>query len=206
MTDDMKGRDVETEEAAEMDEAVGAAAAAEAETSASDAPESVDATGSPGPAADDVAVAELRDELDSLNDRHLRLAAEFDNYRKRNERERRSLATRMQSDLVASLLDVLDDLQRVEETVEDTTAEAVVEGVRLVEKKFMAVLEAAGLEEIDAEGRPFDPEVMEALMTVATDEPEKDGQVGDVFQRGYGFRDVLVRPARVSVLQYDDSE
>ncbi|NIP80738.1 MAG: nucleotide exchange factor GrpE, partial [Gemmatimonadetes bacterium] len=140
------------------------------------------------------------------NDRHLRLAAEFDNYRKRHQRDRQVMATRLQTELVASLLDVLDDLQRVEENGADATAEAVVEGVRLVERKFLTVLEGAGLEEIRAAGDPFDPEIMEALMTIPTDDPKKDGIVADVFQRGYRFRDVLVRPARVRVLQYEESE
>lgn len=151
-------------------------------------------------------VDELRSELASLNEQHLRLAAEFDNYRKRNERDRAVLATRLQTDLVKSLLDVLDDLQRVAQADDDARADAVLEGVRLVEKKFIGVLEGAGLEPIEADAAPFDPEVMEALMTVPTDDPERDHHVADVFQRGYRFRDTLVRPARVRVWQYDHSE
>lgn len=151
-------------------------------------------------------VEELREELESLNDRHLRLAAEFDNYRKRNQRDREALASRLQADLVGSLLDVLDDLQRVAEGGEDVDAEAVLEGVRLVEKKFVTVLEGAGLTPVDSEGERFDPELMEALGTVPTDDPEKDGHVADVFQRGYRLRDMLLRPARVRVFQYDETE
>jgi molecular chaperone GrpE len=158
------------------------------------------------PGSVEAEVDELRGELASLNDQHMRLAAEFDNYRKRNERERRSLAARLQTDLVVSLLDVLDDLQRVAESEADVSAESVVEGVRMVEKKFTGVLETAGLETIDAEGAPFDPEVMEALMTVPTDDPAKDHHVADVFQRGYRFRDAMIRPARVRVWQYEESE
>lgn len=150
-------------------------------------------------------VDELREELETLNDQHLRLAAEFNNYRKRNERDRHAQATRLQAELVGSLLDVLDDLERVAGSGADAGGEAVLEGVRLVEKKFGSVLEAAGLEAIDAEGAPFDPEVMEALMTVPTDDPEQDDLVADVFQRGYRFRDTLLRPARVRVWQYDES-
>lgn len=151
-------------------------------------------------------VDELRGELKTLNDRHLRLAAEFDNYRKRNERERTALATRLQLDLVSSLLDVLDDLQRVADLGTEAKTELVVEGIRLVEKKFRTVLEGAGLDVIEAEERPFDPEVMEALMTIPTADPAEEGRVADVFQRGYRFRDVLVRPARVRVWEYDGSE
>lgn len=147
----------------------------------------------------------LRDELQTLGDKHLRLAAEFDNYRKRNERERQTLATRLQTDLIARLLDVLDDLQRIAESGPESGADAILEGVQLVEKKFSTVLDSAGLEAIDADGQSFDPEVMEALMTVPTDDPARDDHVADVFQRGYRFRDTLVRPARVRVWQYDES-
>jgi molecular chaperone GrpE len=148
-------------------------------------------------------VEELRDELTELRDRHLRLAAEFDNYRKRNERDRQTLVTRLQVDLVASLLDVIDDLERVAESGADTTPDGVIEGIQLVEKKFRSVLRAAGLEAIDAEGELFDPAVMEAMMVVPTDDPSQDDCVADVFQRGYRFGDVLVRPARVKVLKYE---
>lgn len=150
-------------------------------------------------------VDQLRAELQTLNDQHLRLAAEFDNYRKRNERDRKTLATRLQSDLVAALLDVLDDLQRIADSSPDTAGDAVLEGVRLVEKKFTAVLEGAGLDPIDADGERFDPEFMEALMMVPTDDPAKDDHVADVFQKGYRFRDAMVRPARVRVWQFDES-
>jgi molecular chaperone GrpE len=164
------------------------------------APAGDEATGAAGP---DAMVDDLRDELQSLNDRHLRLAAEFDNYRKRNERERQTAATRLQANLVSALLDVLDDLQRVAESDAEGTAQSILEGVRLVEKKLVGVLEGAGLEPLDSEGERFDPEVMEALMTVPTDDPDRDEHVADVFQRGYRFRDVLIRPARVRVHRYD---
>ena len=150
-------------------------------------------------------VEELRAELDTLSDRHLRLAAEFDNYRKRNDRDRQSLATRLQADWVRPLLDVLDDLERVVASASDGDGASLAEGARLVEKKFRAVLESAGLESLEAKGKPFDPEVMEALMTLPTDDPEEDERVADVFQKGYLFSGTLVRPARVRVLKYDES-
>ena len=186
------------------DRAAGTAADALDETDAPGAGSGAESAGDGGEASASE-VEELREELESLNDRHLRLAAEFDNYRKRNQRDREALASRLQADLVGSLLDVLDDLQRVAEGGDDVDAEAVLEGVRLVEKKFATVLEGAGLSEIEAEGR-FDPELMEAVGMVPTDEPEKDGHVADVFQRGYRLRDMLLRPARVRVYQHDEAE
>lgn len=151
-------------------------------------------------------VQELLEELEALNDRHLRLAAEFDNYRKRNRRDRELQASRARADLVSSLLDVLDDLQRVAHGGESVEVEAMLEGVRLVEKKFMTVLEAAGVAAVEAEGARFDPELMEAVGMVPTDDAGKDGHVADVFQRGYRLREILIRPARVRVFQHDDTE
>jgi molecular chaperone GrpE len=147
-------------------------------------------------------VEELQGELEQLNDRHLRLAAEFDNYRKRIERDRQTLVARLQVDLVSSLLDVIDDLERVADVGSGASAEAVAEGVRLVEKKFLTILAAAGLEPVDADGEVFDPAIMEAVATVPTDDPAEEDVVADVFQRGYRVGDILVRPARVRVRKY----
>jgi molecular chaperone GrpE len=158
-------------------------------------------------AADDLTehFRELETELSALHDRHLRLAAEFDNYRKRSERERLELGARSQADLVGRLLDVLDDLQRVSAIDgERTTTATLLEGVQLVEKKLRGVLEAAGLTTVEAEGELFDPQSMEALMTVPAEHPEEDEAVADVFQKGYRFKDLLVRPARVRVKKYED--
>jgi molecular chaperone GrpE len=157
--------------------------------------------------AGDVAaeLEDLRGELGRVNDRHLRLAAEFDNYRKRTERDRQALSARLQADLVSELLEVVDDLERVAATGESTTAEGVVEGVVLVKKKFLNILSAAGLEAIDAEGEPFDPLTMEAVAVAPTGDPDEDHVVADVFQRGYRFGEVLVRPARVRVMSYEGS-
>jgi molecular chaperone GrpE len=149
-------------------------------------------------------VEELQGELEQLNDRHLRLAAEFDNYRKRIERDRQTLVARLQVDLVSSLLDVIDDLERVADVGSGASAEAVAEGVRLVEKKFLTILAAAGLEPVDADGEVFDPAIMEAVATVPTDDPAEEDVVADVFQRGYRVGDILVRPARVRVRKYQD--
>lgn len=152
----------------------------------------------------DAALEALRAELEAVNDRYLRLAAEFDNYRKRIDRERAELRTRAQADLVTQLLEVLDDLQRVAGfAAGSTNVEALLEGVRLVEKKFRHVLESQGLEPISAEGALFNPSLMEALVTVPVDRPEEDDRVADVFQKGYRFREVLIRPARVRVKKFE---
>lgn len=146
---------------------------------------------------------ELEGEVSASRDRHLRLAAEFDNYRKRTIREQADAAARAQSALVAKLADVLDDLDRATQHSETSTKEALVEGVELVERKFRQVLEAAGLERVDPRGELFDPESMEALMSVPTDNPDEDGHVADVFQPGYRLQGTLLRPARVTVKKHE---
>lgn len=141
---------------------------------------------------------------DAFQDRYLRLAAEFDNYRKRTERERSEAWIRAQADLVKKILDPLDDLQRVADfTVESTGVEALLEGVQMVERKLLRALENAGMEVIDATGQPFDPALHEALMAAPTDDPAEDESVGAVFQKGYGFKGILLRPARVQVRKHE---
>jgi molecular chaperone GrpE len=146
---------------------------------------------------------DLAAENEALRDRYLRLAAEFENYRKRTDRERSELQDRAQAQLVKRILDPLDDLQRVAHfTADRTTIEALLEGVQLVERNLLRALEAAGLEMVEAHGQPFDPEHHEALMTAPTEHEHEDESVGDVFQKGYRFRGELLRPARVTVRKY----
>ena len=143
---------------------------------------------------------ELRAERDRARDRHLRLAADFDNYRKRSEDRLRQRWDRAQADLVSRMLEPLDDLLRVTALEPETASvEAIVEGVDLVERKFFRVLEEAGVEVVDPEGEEFDPNTMEAMMRVPAGSEENDDIVERVFQRGYTFKGLLVRPARVSV-------
>lgn len=144
----------------------------------------------------------LRSDFNTLSDRHIRLAAEFDNYRKRIERERAEAWGRAQSELAARLLDSLDDLERVTHHAGGSSAEALLEGVQLVERKLRQTLAAAGLEEVAADGARFDPNSMEAVAMVAAESPDEDDVVSDVFQRGYRFKGTLVRPARVRVKKH----
>jgi molecular chaperone GrpE len=151
----------------------------------------------------DPELEELQREVSGLTDRHLRLAAEFDNYRKRTERERAELYARAQADLVKRLLEGIDDLERVARLAETSSANALLEGVVLIEKKLLHALRSAGLEAIDPAGEPFDPESMEALGVVPTNDEGEDDLVADVFQKGYRFGSLLVRPARVRVHQFE---
>lgn len=150
-------------------------------------------------------ISELEAERDRLRDQHLRLAADFDNFRKRTEERLRQRWSRAQADLVACFLDPLDDLRRVTALEPESTAsvEAIVEGVDLVERKFFRALEEAGVEVVDPEGEGFDPNTMEAMMRVPAESEEDDDTVASVFQRGYTLKGLLIRPARVSVFKAD---
>lgn len=149
------------------------------------------------------AMAAIAEELAALHDRYLRLAAEYDNFRKRTERERIEWADRAQAQLVEKLLEPLDDLQRVTHfTGELSSVDALLEGVQMVEKKLLRALESAGLEPLESRGQPFDPEIHEALMITPTEVAEEDDTVGEIFQNGYRFRGALLRPARVQVRKH----
>lgn len=153
--------------------------------------------------ASDSELRALREDYESLNDRHLRLAAEFNNYRRRVEHERTETWTRAQTDLVGRFLDVLDDLQRVAGLdLGNATVDAIMEGIDLVERKFVRMLADAGLEVVDPKGARFNPETMEAVMRAPAESEEDDDLVDQVFQKGYTLKGQLVRPARVSVRKH----
>jgi molecular chaperone GrpE len=142
----------------------------------------------------------LADELDELRDRHLRLGAEFDNYRKRVTRERAELGDRAQAAFAGRLLDVLDDVDRlVVQAEQGGSLEAVREGLVLVDRKLRKELESVGLERIDPAGKPFNPEEHEAVSVVAAPSADDEHNVSATFQTGYRFKGILVRPARVQV-------
>jgi molecular chaperone GrpE len=162
-----------------------------------------DERGEGGDGAAEAASGRGSGEIAALKDRHLRLAAEFDNYRKRVERERSEAWVRAQAQLAERLLEPLDDLERIRESSSDgSTAGAVGEAVEMVRRKLVRSLEAAGLEAIEAADQPFDPTVHEALTTVPTASPEEDDLVAQVYQQGYRFKGVLLRPARVVVKKH----
>ncbi len=145
------------------------------------------------------AIKRLENELGEAREQHLRLAAEFDNYRKRVSRERSELTDRAQASFVNRLLDALDDLDRLTGTMESMSVESLREAVTLVDKKFWKELESGGLERIDPVGAPFDPGQHEAVSIIPPPSPDKDHQVSATFQIGYRFKGTLVRPARVQV-------
>lgn len=147
------------------------------------------------------AIRRLEGENADLRDRQLRLAAEFDNFRKRATRERAELTDRAQAALAVRLLEVLDDLDRVVAGGQSSgaTADVVQQGLVLIDRKLRKELETAGLERIDPAGQTFDPAVAEAVSVLPPPEPAKDHTVSATFQAGYRFKGALIRPARVQV-------
>jgi molecular chaperone GrpE len=138
------------------------------------------------------AKAEAETHLNDLK----RLAAEFENYRKRVAREQESLSARAAERLVKELLPIVDDLERALGAAEDHEEAELEEGVRLVHRQLASVLEREGLAEIETNGK-FDPHVHEALLSQPSDAEE--GSVVEVLQKGYRLGDRVLRPARVAV-------
>lgn len=151
------------------------------------------------------AVGDQKDRaLAEQHDKYLRLAAEYDNYRKRSVRERQEASVRGQADLLRGLLDALDDLSRFAHVDPATTdTKTVVDGVAMVERKLLKALGGIGLEIINPVDQTFDPSRMEAIATEPALSREDDHVVAKVYQPGYLFNGQLLRPARVVVKQWN---
>jgi molecular chaperone GrpE len=150
-------------------------------------------------------LAALEAERDEYLNDLKRVAAVFENYRKRAARDQESLVARAHERLVKELLPVLDDLERALAAAEDHEEATLEEGVRLVHRELAAALAHEGLAEIETNGH-FDPHVHEALLSQPSSEEE--GSVIEVVQKGYRLGDRVLRPARVVVAaaQEDDGD
>jgi molecular chaperone GrpE len=167
------------------------------------APASSEMSGDPAASVASAASQGSVAELDVWKDRHLRLAAEFDNFRKRTAKERTETWMRAQAELISRLADALDDLSRFAHIdPAEIDSKTLHDGVDLVERKMWKELENAGVTRIDQVGVPFDPHIHEAVTTQPAAKPEQDHTVGQVVQSGYKLRDTLLRPARVVVLTW----
>lgn len=147
----------------------------------------------------DLVVSELTRQRDDYHDRLLRKAAEFDNYRKRVDRERREFADMAAVDLLTELLPLVDDLERALQA--EAGSEAAVAyrmGVELIHKQLLELLRRRGVVPIDALGADFDPRVHQAVIHEASD-AHRDGEVMAELRRGYRLGDRLLRPAMVKV-------
>jgi molecular chaperone GrpE len=148
------------------------------------------------PADPAVRITKLSEEKRELQDRLLRTAADFDNFRKRAEKDLKDAATRATQGVWKELLPVMDNLERALKHAAPT--DAVAQGVRLVEKQMLSTLEKFGITRFESIGQPFDPAVHDAIQQVET-ASVPDGAVAEEFARGYLHNGKLLRPAMVAV-------
>ena len=144
-------------------------------------------------------IARLQEDLTTGRERHLRLLAEFDNYRRRTKQERALAEETGKREVLLALLDVKDDVDRALLHIRETS-DAVADGLRLIQQRFNNLLAAHGVEAFESEGEVFDPEIHEA-MTMIEGDGEQSGTVYSEHRRGYLMNGKLLRPARVAVLK-----
>ncbi len=145
----------------------------------------------------------LKEDYDKLNNQYLRLAADFDNFRKRQEQERENLLKFGMENTMKKMLEVLDNFERGEKALENVDdCEKVKESFNLVHKQTIDALTKLGLEQIDAENKEFDPNLHEAVMRTPTDEHPENTVIA-VLQKGYKIGDKVLRPALVNVAAAD---
>jgi molecular chaperone GrpE len=142
--------------------------------------------------------ASLRQERDTLQDRLLRTAAEFDNYRKRIDRERKDLSEFVAADVLTEVLPILDNFERALQAPAPPEAESFRKGIELIHKQMLEMLRKRGVKPIEALGADFDPNFHQAVIHEASSK-HREGEVMQELQRGYMLGDRLLRPAMVKV-------
>ena len=143
---------------------------------------------------------ELQKKYDELNDRYLRLMAEFDNYRKRTLKEKIDLTKYAEEDVIKGILPVVDNMERAIKSLESATdLNAVKEGIDLIYKKFMEFLEKRGIKEIEALNKELDTDLHEAVTKFAAPSDDLKGKIIDVIEKGYYLHDKVIRYAKVVV-------
>lgn len=141
----------------------------------------------------------LQEEYDKLNQQYIRLAADFDNYRKRQEQERESLLKYGAENALKKMVEILDNFERGEKALEKVEdCQQVKDSFNLVHKQVIETLQKLGMEEIEAEGREFDPNFHEAVMQTPTNE-HPEHTIINVLQKGYKMGDKVLRPSLVNV-------
>src|ERR1039458_6228947 len=139
------------------------------------------------------------EKLAEINDKYLRLHADFENFRRRTNKEKSELIMYGNKELLLKILPVYDDFERAIELMQKSdNKEAAMEGINLIFNKFTSVLQQIGLKEIEANGEEFDPEIHEAITKIHVS-PEMKGKVVDSVQKGYLLNDKIIRHTKVVV-------
>lgn len=152
------------------------------------------------PVAEEDEISQLKAEIAQLKDKFIRQAAEFDNFRKRTAKERLDLIQTAGRDVIQQLLEVLDDSERAEKTMQSNTdVEAIKSGVSLVFQKLRSTLQSKGLKEMDSIGQPFDADLHEAIVEIPAPSEEQQGKIIDQVEKGYYLNEKIIRFAKVVV-------
>lgn len=188
--------------AAEQDTADATGRSGTGDTGASDGPGASNANGAADPVAEQE-IAALAKEVAIQKDKYLRLLADYENFKKRSVRERQEAELKGMGLLIKGILDTLDDLGRFAHLdPASTDSKTIVDGVELVERKLLKSLAGHGLEIVNPVDAAFDPAFQEALTTTPAASEDEDHLVAQVYQVGYVFNGMLLRPARVVVKQW----
>lgn len=147
-------------------------------------------------------LAEANQEISNLKDKHLRLSAEFDNYRKRTMKEKSDLIRNGGERVITSLLPILDDMERALQNMEKTeNIDSIREGVELIYTKYLKVLNENGVQKMEIENQNFDTDFHEAIAMVPAPEEDQKGKILDCVQNGYILNEKVIRHAKVVVAQ-----
>ncbi|MEQ8707234.1 MAG: nucleotide exchange factor GrpE [Phaeodactylibacter sp.] len=139
-------------------------------------------------------------QLEELKDKHLRLMAEFENFKRRSVREKMDMMKNAAKDTMTALLPVLDDFDRARKAADDNDkGDLFAEGMGLVYKKLYSTLEQKGLKPMETNGEAFDPELHEAVTEIPASSEEQKGKIIDTVEKGYWLNDKIIRHAKVVV-------
>jgi len=152
------------------------------------------------PVAEESALEKVKDELKEAGDKYLRLAAEFDNFKRRNAKERVELIQTAGRDVITDLLEVLDDCDRAQKQLESSEeVDQIKEGVSLIFNKLKNKLQARGLKPMESINKDFNPDLHEAITEIPSPTEQLRGKVLDEVVKGYYLNDKLIRHAKVVV-------
>ena len=152
------------------------------------------------PVAEESALEKVKDELKEASDKYLRLAAEFDNFKRRNAKERVELIQTAGRDVISDLLEIIDDYERAEKQLESSEdVQQIKEGISLIFSKLKNKLQAKGLKPMESINKEFNPDLHEAITEIPSPSEELKGKVLDEVVRGYYLNNKLIRHAKVVV-------
>ena len=158
---------------------------------------------------EEIVTEEKPDEkIKEMNDRYLRLQAEFINYKKRVEKESLELASYFKAEIIKEFLPVFDDFKHMMENVENDHEDvnSVLEGIHMIFKKNMQFIEKFGVKKMNCLKKEFNPEIHEALITQPVEDKKKDNIIVQIYQDGYELNDKVIRPAKVIVGKFEEKK